>query len=210
MGFQRIALFIGVAALAVAAGLWLQLQFAGPTTPPETAATLLQSPRPLGTVVLLDQDGREFPIDRLRGHWSLLFFGFTQCPDVCPTTLAMMGQVADALRELPEATRPRMVFVSIDPERDSPAIMRAYVGHFSADMLGLTGEIDQVASLADQLGVAYQKVPYEQGAYTMDHSAALFLLNPRVEFNAVFSAPHSVNGIAGDYKKIINYLGEQP
>jgi len=210
MGFQRIALFIGVAALAVAAGLWLQLQFAGPATPPETAATLLQSPRPLGTVVLLDQDGREFPIDRLQGHWSLVFFGFTQCPDVCPTTLVTMGQVADALRELPEAARPRMVFVSIDPERDSPAIMRTYVGHFNADILGLTGDLDQVASLADQLGVAYQKVPYEQGTYTMDHSAALFLLNPRVEFNAVFSAPHSVEGIAGDYQKIINYLGVQP
>ncbi|MCW8846258.1 MAG: SCO family protein [Gammaproteobacteria bacterium] len=209
MGFQRIALFIGVAALAVAAGLWLQLQLAKPATPPETEATLLQSPRPLGTVVLLDQDGREFPIDRLEGRWNLLFFGFTQCPDVCPTTLAMMGQVSEVLRALPEAARPRMVFVSIDPERDTPDIMRAYVGHFSADFLGLTGDLDQVTALAGQLGVAFQKVPYAQGGYTMDHSAALFLLNPRVEFNAVFSAPHSVEGIAGDYTKIIHYLGEQ-
>ncbi len=209
MGFQRIALFIGVAALAIAAGLWLQLQMARPATPPETEATLLQSPRPLGTVVLLDRDGREFPTDRLQGRWNLLFFGFTQCPDVCPTTLAMMSQVAGVLKELPETLRPRMVFVSIDPERDTPEIMRAYVDHFDVNMLGLTGDLDQVTALAGQLGVAFQKVPNEQGGYTVDHSAALFLLNPRVEFNAVFSAPHSVAGIAGDYTKIINYLDEQ-
>jgi protein SCO1/2 len=209
MGFQRIALFIGVAALAVAAGLWLQLQSARPTEPPQTEATLLRSARPLGTVVLLDQDGKEFPIHQLRGHWSLVFFGFTHCPDVCPTTLAMMGQVSTMLMDLDPAQRPRMVFVSIDPERDTPELVGTYVSHFDPGMLGLTGDPDQVENLAGQLGVAYQQVPDQQGGYSMDHSAAIFLLNPRVELQAVFSAPHHRQWVAGDYRKIVAYLETQ-
>jgi protein SCO1/2 len=209
MEFQRVALFIGIAALAVAAGLWLNLQFATPAVAPETEATLLRSPRPMGTVVLVDQDGREFPINKLEGRYSLLFFGFTHCPDVCPTTLAMMSRLTTALKDLPERLQPAMVFVSIDPERDSPEIVHAYVNHFDPDMLGLTGDLSQVEALAGQLGVAFQKVPDEQGGYSMDHSAAILLLNPRVEFNAVFSAPHQVQSMAQDYRKIVTFLDGQ-
>lgn len=206
MGLQRILMVIGLAALAVVAGIWLQLRMSASDVPPQTNATLLRAARPVGDVRLQDTLGNEFTFQQLQGRWSLVFFGFTHCPDVCPTTLAILGQVARRLEELPEAQRPQLVFVTVDPERDVPAIVKGYVEHFDKQMIGLTGELAQVESLAEKMGVAFQKVPLDQGGYSMDHSAAIFLLNPRAELNAIISAPHSVEGISEDYRKIVKFM----
>lgn len=209
MGLQRILMIIGLAALAVVAGIWLQLRMSAPEMPPETNATLLRAARPIGDARLLDTQGREFTIQQLKGRWSLVFFGFTHCPDVCPTTLAILGQVARRLEELPDRQQPQLVFVSVDPERDVPAIVKGYVEHFDKKMIGLTGELDQVEALAARMGVAFQKVPLDQGGYSMDHSAAIFMLNPGAELNAIISAPHSVEGITDDYRKIVTFMDKQ-
>jgi len=209
MGLQRILMIIGLAALAVVAGIWLQLRMSAPAVPPETNATLLRTARPIGDVRLQDTLGNEFSLQQLKGRWSLVFFGFTHCPDVCPTTLAILGQVARSLENLPQAQQPQLVFITVDPERDVPEVMKGYVEHFDKDMIGLTGELAQVEALAAQLGVAFQKIPLDQGGYSMDHSAAIFMLNPGAELNAIISAPHSVEGIAGDYRKIVEFMAEQ-
>lgn len=209
MGLQRILMIIGLAALAVVTGIWLQLRMSAPEVPPETNATLLRSARPVGDARLQDTLGNDFNIQQLEGRWSLVFFGFTHCPDVCPTTLAILGQVARRLEDLPEAQQPQLVFVSVDPERDVPAVVKGYVEHFDKQMIGLTGELAQVEALAARMGVAFQKVPLDQGGYSMDHSAAIFMLNPAAELNAIISAPHSVDGITDDYRKIITFMDKQ-
>jgi protein SCO1/2 len=209
MGLQRILMIIGLAAMAVVAGLWLQLRMSAPAVPPETNATLLRTARPVGDVRLQDTLGNELSLQQLKGRWSLVFFGFTHCPDVCPTTLAILSQVARRLENLPQAQQPQLVFITVDPERDVPEVMKGYVEHFDKNMIGLTGELSQVEALAAQLGVAFQKVPLDQGGYSMDHSAAIFMLNPGAELNAIISAPHSVEGIAGDYRKIVEFMAEQ-
>lgn len=209
MGLQRILMIIGLAALAVVTGIWLQLRMSAPEVPPETNATLLRSARPVGDARLQDTLGNVFNIQQLEGRWSLVFFGFTHCPDVCPTTLAILGQVARRLEDLPEAQQPQLVFVSVDPERDVPAVVKGYVEHFDKQMIGLTGELAQVEALAARMGVAFQKVPLDQGGYSMDHSAAIFMLNPAAELNAIISAPHSVDGITDDYRKIITFMDKQ-
>ena len=209
MGLQRILMIIGLAALAVVAGIWLQLRMTAPAVPPETNATLLRAPRAIEEVGLQDQLGRPFGVHQLQGRWSLVFFGFTHCPDVCPTTLAILARVAGRLEDLPEDLQPQLVFVTVDPERDTPELIRAYVEHFDTRMLGLTGELSQIEELARQMGVAFQKVPLDQGGYSMDHSAAVLMLNPRAELNAVISAPHSVEGITDDYRKIVEFVGDQ-
>ncbi len=209
MGLQRILMIIGLATLAVVAGLWLQLRMSAPAVPPETNATLLRTARPIADVRLQDTLGNEFRIQQLQGRWSLVFFGFTHCPDVCPTTLTILGQVARSLSDLPEAQRPQLVFVTVDPERDVPAVIKGYVEHFDKNMIGLTGELAQIEALAAQLGVAFQKVPLDQGGYSMDHSAAILMLNPGAELNAIISAPHTVEGISGDYRKIVEFMDEQ-
>jgi len=202
-------MIIGLAAMAVVAGLWLQLRMSAPAVPPETNATLLRTARPVGDVRLQDTLGNELSLQQLKGRWSLVFFGFTHCPDVCPTTLAILSQVARRLENLPQAQQPQLVFITVDPERDVPEVMKGYVEHFDKNMIGLTGELSQVEALAAQLGVAFQKVPLDQGGYSMDHSAAIFMLNPGAELNAIISAPHSVEGIAGDYRKIVEFMAEQ-
>ena len=209
MGLQRILMTIGLATLAVVTGIWLQLQMSAPAVPPETNATLLRTARPIEDVRLQDTLGNEFRIQQLQGRWSLVFFGFTHCPDVCPTTLAILGQVARGLSDLPEAQQPQLVFVTVDPERDVPAVIKGYVEHFDKNMIGLTGELAQIEALAAQLGVAFQKVPLDQGGYSMDHSAAILMLNPGAELNAIISAPHTVEGISGDYRKIVEFMDEQ-
>ncbi len=209
MGLQRILMIIGLATLAVVAGLWLQLRMSAPAVPPETNATLLRTARPIADVRLQDTLGNEFRIQQLQGRWSLVFFGFTHCPDVCPTTLTILGQVARSLSDLPEAQRPQLVFVTVDPERDVPSVIKGYVEHFDKNMIGLTGELAQIEALAAQLGVAFQKVPLDQGGYSMDHSAAILMLNPGAELNAIISAPHTVEGISGDYRKIVEFMDEQ-
>ncbi len=209
MGLQRILMIIGLATLAVVAGLWLQLRMSAPAVPPETNATLLRTARPIADVRLQDTLGNEFRIQQLQGRWSLVFFGFTHCPDVCPTTLTILGQVARSLSDLPEAQRPQLVFVTVDPERDVPAVIKGYVEHFDKNMIGLTGELAQIEALAAQLGVAFQKVPLDQGGYSMDHSAAILMLNPGAELNAIISAPHTVEGVSGDYRKIVEFMDEQ-
>ncbi len=209
MGLQRILMIIGLATLAVVAGLWLQLRMSAPAVPPETNATLLRTARPIADVRLQDTLGNEFRIQQLQGRWSLVFFGFTHCPDVCPTTLTILGQVARSLSDLPEAQRPQLVFVTVDPERDVPSVIKGYVEHFDKNMIGLTGELAQIEALAAQLGVAFQKVPLDQGGYSMDHSAAILMLNPGAELNAIISAPHTVEGVSGDYRKIVEFMDEQ-
>jgi len=209
MGLQRILMIIGLATLAVVTGVWLQLRMSAPAVPPETNATLLRTARPIDEVRLQDTLGNEFHIQQLQGRWSLVFFGFTHCPDVCPTTLTILAQVARGLSDLPEAQRPRLVFVTVDPERDVPAVIKGYVEHFDKNMIGLTGELSQVEALTAQLGVAFQKVPLDQGDYSMDHSAAILMLNPDAQLNAIISAPHTVEGISDDYRKIITFMDKQ-
>jgi protein SCO1/2 len=199
-----LSLALGV--IAAAGGLWLGTALLGPSGPPQTNATLLNSPRPLAGLDLTDENGESLGLERLRGKWSLFFFGYTHCPDVCPTTLATLAAASRLLDDLPAPSQPQVIFVSVDPERDTAELLAAYTGHFDPDFLGASASPEAMRALAATLGVAYQKVPDNAGGYHMDHSAALFLLNPRGEFNAVFSPPHTPAGIASDYRLIIRYM----
>src|SRR5262245_44116896 len=124
----RLGLFAIVAfALGLVAA---RFAFAPKPLPATENATLFPSPRPLPALTLVDQDGRATGPDLLKGHWTVVFFGFTSCPDVCPTTLAMLAQTQRHLTDLPAGERPRVLLISVDPERDTPELLRAYVRHF--------------------------------------------------------------------------------
>ncbi len=132
-----------------------------------------------GPFTLVDQAGTEISEDILLGHYSLIYFGFTYCPDICPMTLQT---VADAIGLIPgqksELVQP--IFISLDPERDSVAAMADYVGHFHPRMIGLTGTMDQVTNAANAYRVFFQKRQLEDGSeYTVDHSGFLYLMNRR-------------------------------
>jgi len=203
---RKPALFIGI--LALLAGILVALRMSGPhvSTPPEVGGTVFNAPRPLPEVTLVDQTGAAFAPGQLAGHWSLLFFGFTHCPDVCPTTLTTLAQAVAQLGDLPPARRPRVYMISVDPGRDDPARMAEYVSYFDPQFVGVTGDPEAVDALAKGLGVAYAYVPREDGSYSVDHTAAIFVLDPDGSLVALLSTPHSATGIARDFRAITDFL----
>lgn len=192
-------LLAGAAALGVFAAQRLDRAPAAPGV-----VTLFTAPRPLPTLSLIDQYGNPVTEQWLAGRWNVLFFGFTHCPDVCPMTLGVLRQAAKSNADLAPARQPRMVFVSVDPGRDTPEKIRSYVEFFGEDFAGLTGSADQIAAFAAASGVAYGfSEPDENGNYTVDHTGALFVVNPDAELVGVFTSPHDAVDIAADLRQIV-------
>ena len=197
--------------VAFAAGLILARVFAPvrQALPQTERATLLPQPRALGVLALVGQDGNPLPADFFVGHWTLVFFGFTRCPDICPTTLATLAQASKQLADLPLTQRPRVLLVTIDPERDPPEHLAAYVHFFDPDFMGASGSLEATAAAAAAFGVPYSKVAMPDGGYTMDHGSGIFVVGPSGGIDAYLSAPHDAAVIARDYRRIVAWAGER-
>lgn len=151
----------------------------------------------------------EFTNASLGGHWSFMFFGYTQCPDICPTALTLMKEVRTALLA-PDAVSPaptfQVVFISVDPRRDTADLLGAYMAAFDASFIGVSGDDAALAPLAKKLGAYYQR---NDGAdtrhYSVDHSAAIYLIDPRGRLAAVFPPPQDTSKLAVDYRRIARY-----
>lgn len=199
LSFLRI---VGIGLCAVLAGLLVALWTHKPATQPLKSGTLLASPRALPAFALRDQNGQTFDNAQLQGHWTLIFPGFTSCPDICPTTLAQLREVEKQLGD--EASRLRIALLSVDPERDTPEKLKLYVSSFSPNFIGLTTPEPQLKELAKALGVAYVRVEGKSaGSYTMDHSAALILLDPQGRLAGFLTPPFEPAVIAADLKPLL-------
>jgi protein SCO1/2 len=201
MTTRRTWWILGVAALCAAlAGFWLarELDSSGPAL---ASGTWLPRPKTVGEFHLTDNLGRPFALRDLQGKPSLVFFGFTHCPDVCPTTLAKLARIKkdSGLQGL------RVVFITVDPERDDASTVNHYVQAFDPDFIGLTGDS---AALAAQFGVAVNKIILPGGDYTMDHSAVVFLLNERAQIAGIFTPPFDTPKLAEDLDRAAPYLGK--
>ena len=196
---------ISLAALAglVVALNWQPASLRAPASalPAMQAATLMPQTRELPGFSLQQSDGT--PLDRgdLIGHWTVVFLGFTHCPDVCPTTLAVLKRAQDRWAAIPAASRPRILFVSADPERDTPERVGRYAHGFHPDTLAATGPLPQVEAFAKALSLVFMKVPGPSGDardYTIDHSAALVLIDPQGRMAGVIQPPLQADAIAAD------------
>lgn len=200
---RLILLFTVTTGLALAAGYWTaNLLLSGPTELADLQATHFREARALQPFELVDHTGNAFTNNELRGHWSFLFFGYTHCPDVCPTTLSVLNSVATRLRE--QAGQTRYIFVSVDPERDTPDKLGQFVSYFNADFIGVTGTTEAIGQLTRQLGVIAARV--EDGAdaenYLVDHTASILLIDPDGHFHALFSPPLNAADIVSDFIRI--------
>ena len=137
-------------------------------------------------ITLIDQTGQPFNLSDAKGKWILLDYGYTTCPDVCPATLAILGRVQDLLEE--DADRIQVVFVTVDPERDTPDKMGEYVNHFGDGTIALTGSTEAIAAAAQPYGVRYARVEMPESAlvYAMNHTAFVYLINPDFEWVMVY------------------------
>jgi protein SCO1 len=199
--FSRLVL-ICVALGAALSGAWVAHDFDRPGAPQLTSGTWLPQPRPVSALSLVDQTGASFTAVRLRAAPSLMYFGFTHCPDVCPSTLAKLAQVVRA-RVVPHL---RVIFVTVDPARDRPAVLAAYVHAFDAHFIGLTGSQSAIGDLAARLGIAYERVDLPGADYTIDHSAVVLLIDSAGRVVAVFTAPFDAAHLEEDVRRAAPFL----
>jgi protein SCO1 len=149
---------------------------------------VLDTPRDIGEFALVDHHGKPFDPARLKGRWSLVFFGFTYCPDICPTTMALLNDFMASL-EGTEAEDTQVVMVSVDPARDTVEKLASYVPYFNPDFIGVTGEFLEIHRFATALNTPFRKVMGEGDNYQVDHSANVVLINPKGHYHGFFKAP---------------------
>jgi protein SCO1/2 len=164
------------------------------------ATSLHNNPRQLPKFSLTNHLNTAFSNQNLVGSWNMIFFGFTNCPDVCPLTLSVLNQVTSELKDFSHV--PRSIFISVDPKRDQPEKLKEYVEHFSHDMVGLTGSKEEIDALTQSLGAIYAIADNSSENYLVDHSAHIFVTAPDGSMVALFSTPHDAKEIADDFKVI--------
>jgi protein SCO1/2 len=197
-----------VALAATLAGAWLAEIYLEHDSQamllPNQVITLFPDPKPLTAFALTDDKNRVFDLASLKGKWSFLFFGFTHCPDVCPTTLAVLARARDNIaKSAAGAADVQFVFVSVDPNRDTASKLRHYVELFDKTFLGVTGGNAQIANLAGQLGAAYQvAITPGRDDYPVYHTTAVFLLDPQARYHAVFKPPHDAEAISKRFQMV--------
>lgn len=160
---------------------------------------LLQQPRAISEFSLVDASGAPFTRESITGQWTALFPGFTNCPDICPTTLGVLRDVVQKL-EAPKRTQWQIVFLTVDPARDTPKALSQYVSYFSKDFVGVTGDKDEIDGLTKDLSIAYRYTPNEQGGYTIDHTATIVLINPQGQVAGYLQPPYQPERLAADLR----------
>jgi protein SCO1/2 len=190
----------------------------------QLTASVLPKPKEVASFKLEDKEGNVFSNQNLRGHWSLLFFGFTSCPAICPPSMTALKQ-AYSIIESKHKALPQVVFISVDPERDTPVRIKNYVTSFNKSFQGFTGNKEQLDKLTSSLGILYMKVnpqgsPNSSDAnlaaassdssvsskdYTIDHSGSILLVDPQGRLTAIFTMPHIAKTMASDYMQIVDH-----
>jgi len=201
------------AVIALLAGLFASQQFNNtPATPPElNNATLLLPPKLIQPSGLIDHNSQPFNLEQMKGYWSFVFFGYTNCPDVCPATLFQFKTIAKMLDSHPDVkAKTRFILVSIDPERDTAKHLKEYVQYYHPDFIGVTGNNKDIYTFSRQMGVIFQRqepeAKSEPDDYLVDHSSAILMLNPKGQLQVIYSAPHQAEGILKDYLSIYQYI----
>ncbi len=187
---------IVAALMAMAAGIWLaqtghqQIQI----KPPVIQGAIYPQARVINNIQLIDDENNAYGLANLKNNWSLVFVGYTHCPDICPMTMTVMNQIYDYMKQQ-EMEPPQILFLSVDPERDTIPLIKEYVEYFNPQFIGLSGTKEAINTFSRQLNVVYQKAPGLSGSmdgddYLIDHSSSLLLLNPQGQLQSVLTAPH--------------------
>ncbi len=175
-----------------------------PDIPNDLAGVLRPAPRALQPIAFKDHKGRLYTLAELEGKWTFLFFGYTYCPDICPTTLTLLTSLVDQLGQEPGvAEEIQVVFVSVDPQRDKPETLARYLAYFNDEFVGITADETKTRAFADQFGALFFKErETDPENYLMAHASSIYLIGPNAEIIASFSPPHDHNTIASQFRII--------
>lgn len=197
-----------VAFLGVAAGMSGYVLSSRRTDLPVPDGLLWPNPPPpIRAFELESTQGSKFNVQSLKGRWTFMFFGYSFCPDICPTTLATMAEVAKRLNQTNPRDAIQMVFVTVDPKRDTLERLGNYVRYFDKQIIGARAELDRLEGLTSQLGIAhFRGEPDRNGQYVVDHSASIALIDPSARRVGVLSAPHAAEDLLARYGQIRAFL----
>jgi len=194
--------------MAFSVGLFVAIGDRTATRYPDISGLLWPEPPVIESFRLIDDAGNAFTERNLRDRWTFVFFGFTNCPDICPTTLNTLNQVYEQLRDYETLFEKfQVLFVSVDPDRDKREMLGTYVDYFNKAFVGATADDEQLSQFARQFGVLYLKVDTPDGAgYTMDHTASVLLVDPELRFIGIFSQPHSAGDITDRLTRMVSFV----
>lgn len=199
---MKVALFLTVAILGASfLAIVANMVFTSPSTDgsPDLAARLA-TPRTLSPFQLTDHHQQPLGLAQLKDHWTFLFFGYTHCPDVCPTTLSELAQAAQLLEQSPAIlANTQFIFVSVDPARDTPSSLADYVTYFSPRLIGATGDLETLKKLTQQMDIKFSLETNPAGEPIVNHSSAMLLIDPQVRYYARLKAPHYAEEIQKQY-----------
>ncbi len=197
------AAFIAMVAAAAAAAALFWRQSANAPVALATG-TYLAAHDELPDFNLIDEHGKEFARANLRGHWSMLFFGFTNCPDLCPATLTTLAAMEKRLRADADPVRPQVVFISVDAQRDTPEQLARFVPNFDPEFIGLTAPSQPaIEAVAARMGVAAGIRLQSDGSYSVDHTAAIFVVDPAGRLTAILTGPFGVDTLLADFRRLV-------
>ncbi len=204
-----IPLMIIIALLATGAGFYISLKQSQQNNQvPAIAGFYWPNTKQLHAFNSLDQNNQAFGLEQMQGKWSFVFFGYTHCPDICPVTMSVM---ADAYKTLaPTNDDLQIVFVTVDPERDTTEKLADYVAYFNDRFIGLGGTAEMVESLTKQLGIAYYLNKEDSSTnYMVDHSASIFIFDPKARMVAKLAPPHQASQITDEFTTIKTFINAQ-
>lgn len=197
---------IAFAVLALFLGMWMQYNANKSDDVDLDNGTILPVPHDISPFSLVSAEEKPFTNQNLKGHWSLLFFGFTKCPQLCPTTLALLNDAYKNIEKNKHVPLPQIVFISIDPERDTPKQILAFLQTFNKNFVGATGEKNELDKLTREMSILYAKVEdpeaMDTSMYNIDHSGTVLMVNPLGQLLAVFSRPQDAEELSDDVEKI--------
>ena len=194
-----------ITTLAIVLGFASAILLLNPKPVQLQAVTWLgEQAKPLPTFELTDHNNQPFNNATIKGKWQLLFFGYTNCPDICPDTLQMLTNMRAQIKDEKVLEQLQITFISVDPDRDELQKMKTYVTYFNEHFMSARADIDQVNTLTDAIGILHYIVKSSDGVYEVAHSGALILIDPEARFSGVFSSPHDINKIAHDLSALIN------
>ncbi|MCH9636779.1 SCO family protein [Rickettsiella endosymbiont of Litargus connexus] len=205
---KRFLAFIIFTILALGLGLGFNLWHSSKTriVIPPIAGTNIDQPQLIPEFHLVNGLGKPFTNHNLKGHFSLLFFGFTHCQSICPLTMVMLTQLYKELK-IEKLPLPQVIFITLDPRRDTPKVVGNYVKAFNPHFIGVSGPLAGIQQLSKQMGVVYiqaQQSKISENNYQIDHSGTLYLINPEGKLVAIFSPPHDEASIKQDYKNLVS------
>ena len=205
--FWRESTILGACACALGLGVWIGSQSSWfiDRAAPIANGLVFENPRPISTFRLIDFDQGTFSVDQLKDRWSFIYFGYSACGQVCTETLIELKRLILALSSLDNALPIQVVFVTVDPGRDSASRLKTYLREFDSTFIGITGDINTLAFFAAELAAPFTLGPDAGESYALDHSNSIMLINPSAALQAVLAPPHDAQRLQADFGAIVRW-----